>query len=114
MGSIPTGPTAPTGAFTGRRFLRRRPRPHGAHTSVSRRFRSGVHSVGQGGEVVVEEAVSDSRQLTSPSYTVGTRLLVSGEIPQEETSLQDATVWGCGFTRYYDPTTADAWRTALD
>jgi hypothetical protein len=60
------------------------------------------------------DAVSDSRQLTSPSYTVGTRLLVSGEFPQEETSLQEATVWGCGFTRYYDPTTADAWRTALD
>jgi hypothetical protein len=60
------------------------------------------------------EPVSDSRQLTSPSYTVGTRLLVSGEIPQEGTSPQDGTVWGCGFTRYYDSMTADAWRTASD
>lgn len=58
--------------------------------------------------------ISDSRQLTSPSYTVGTRLLVSGEFPEEGTALQNGIVWGCGFTRYYDPTTADAWRTALD
>src|SRR5688572_7308330 len=59
VGSIPTGPTAPTSAFPGRRFLRRRPRPHGAHTSVSRRFRSGVHSLGEGGEIVVEESGVD-------------------------------------------------------
>ena len=59
------------------------------------------------------DTATDSRQLTTPSYTVGTRLLVSGERPQTGAPLEDALVWGCGFTRYYDPTTADAWRTAL-
>ncbi len=74
------------------------------HDGAADRLRPGVH----------RRPVSDSRQLTVPSYTVGTRLLVSGEFSQEGTSLQDAIIWGCGFTRYYDPTTADAWRTALD
>lgn len=37
-----------------------------------------------------------------PSYSVGTRLLVSGEHP---------IVWGCGFTRYFDEETAAAWRS---
>lgn len=37
-----------------------------------------------------------------PSYTVGTRLLVSGE---------DQIVWGCGFTRYFEEETAAAWRS---
>jgi hypothetical protein len=37
-----------------------------------------------------------------PSYSVGTRLLVSRE---------DAIAWGCGFTRYVDEETAAAWRS---
>lgn len=57
---------------------------------------------------------TDSRQLTTPSYTVGTRLLVSGASRGGDAQLEDGIVWGCGFTRYYDPTTAAAWRDAME
>lgn len=45
-----------------------------------------------------------------PSYGVGTRLLVSGE-PRwgGDDPLADAVVWGCGFTVYHDPQTAEVW-----
>jgi hypothetical protein len=48
----------------------------------------------------------------SPSYGVGTRLLVSGEPRWGGKPLDDAIVWGCGFTRCYTPQTADAWHEA--
>jgi hypothetical protein len=50
----------------------------------------------------------------APSYRVGTRLLVSGE-PRwgGGAPLGDAIAWGCGFTRYYDPATANIWRAAF-
>jgi hypothetical protein len=47
-----------------------------------------------------------------PSYGIGSRLLVSGEPRWGGPALQDAIVFGCGFTRYYDAQTADAWRRA--
>lgn len=50
------------------------------------------------------------------SYGVGTRLLVSGE-PRWGGSdpLADAIAWDmCGFTRYWDEQTAQAWRTSTD
>lgn len=37
-----------------------------------------------------------------PAYSVGTRLLVSGD---------GASAWGCGFTRYFEPAVAQAWRS---
>lgn len=43
-----------------------------------------------------------------PVYAVGTRLLVSGEVP-EGTPLDLPVAWGCGFTRYHDVATAAAW-----
>ncbi|GLY03091.1 hypothetical protein [Actinoplanes sp. NBRC 101535] len=49
--------------------------------------------------VVFPELASEA----GPSYTVGTRLLVSGDLPMAR---------GCGNTRYYDPATAAIWRTA--
>ena len=42
---------------------------------------------------------------SSPSYFVGTRLLVSGELDG------DPIAWTCGFTRYFDEETAAAWRS---
>lgn len=50
------------------------------------------------------------------SYSVGTRLLVSGEPaePNGAPVLGDAIAWGCGFTRYYDEDTADSWRDATE
>jgi hypothetical protein len=47
-----------------------------------------------------------------PPYTVGTRLLVSGEAigGQGSGRLQ---AFSCGYTRYYDEETAAAWRQAV-
>lgn len=55
-------------------------------------------------------SVQDSDE-AGPSYALGTRLLVSGQ-PRWGGSdpLKDAIVWGCGFTRYWDASTADEWR----
>lgn len=47
-----------------------------------------------------------------PAYDVGTRLLVSGEHRWGGSSDADLLGWGCGFTRYHDPVTAEAWRRA--
>jgi hypothetical protein len=47
-----------------------------------------------------------------PAYGIGTRLLVSGEHRWGGKTMADAIAWGCQFTRYYDPTTADSWRKA--
>ena len=44
------------------------------------------------------------------SYGVGTRLLVSGEPRFGGSPLQAPIAWGCGFTRSYDPSTAEGWR----
>lgn len=46
----------------------------------------------------------------SPSYGVGTRLLVSGEPRWGGAPLDDPIAWGCGFTRYHDTDTAGLWR----
>lgn len=43
------------------------------------------------------------------SYGIGTRLLVSGQ-PQPGGILPGSVAFGCGFTRYYDQTTAASWR----
>jgi hypothetical protein len=47
-----------------------------------------------------------------PAYGVGTRLLVSGEHRWGGPTRADLIGWGCGFTIYYDPATADDWRAA--
>jgi hypothetical protein len=46
-------------------------------------------------------------------YGVGSRLLVSGEARWGGSPLEFPIAWGCGFSRYYDPETATAWRDAL-
>ncbi len=43
-------------------------------------------------------------------YSVGTRLLVSGEPRWGGAPLHDPIAFGCGFTRYWDRATATAWR----
>jgi hypothetical protein len=45
-----------------------------------------------------------------PAYQVGTRLLVGGQPLFGKAPLDDPVAWGCGFTRYYDADTAQAWR----
>ena len=47
------------------------------------------------------------------SYGVGSRLLVTGEPRFGGSPLNAAVAWGCGFTRYYDESTATAWRQAF-
>ena len=48
------------------------------------------------------------------SYGIGTRLLVAGE-PRwgGDAAFDQPIAWICGFTRYYDPETAQVWRQAL-
>lgn len=46
------------------------------------------------------------------SYDVGTRLLVSASHRWGGTTTADAAGGYCGFTRYYDESTADSWREA--
>ena len=47
------------------------------------------------------------------AYGLGSRLLVSGEARWGGSPLESPIAWGCGFSRYYDPETAKAWREAL-
>jgi hypothetical protein len=49
-----------------------------------------------------------------PSYGIGTRLLVSGGPSAGGAPLVHPVAWFCGFTRYYDAPTAEAWRGALE
>ncbi|MEU4241811.1 hypothetical protein [Actinoplanes sp. NPDC026619] len=49
-----------------------------------------------------------------PAYQIGTRLLVSGMPRWGGAPLTDAIAWGCGFTRYYSPSTAATWATATN
>lgn len=46
------------------------------------------------------------------SYGVGSRLLVAGEPRWGGAPLTAPIAWSCGFTRYYDPQTAESWRQA--
>ncbi|MGC4768417.1 hypothetical protein ACLQ25_05460 [Micromonospora sp. DT44] len=54
----------------------------------------------------------DATSEAGPAYQVGTRLLVSGMPRWGGAPLADPIAWGCGFTRYYSPTTAAEWATA--
>lgn len=50
---------------------------------------------------------------SGPAYGIGSRLLVSGEPRWGGPALADPIAWGCQFTRYYDPDTAEAWDQAF-
>ncbi len=71
---------------------------------------------GTTGEVTVDmappQATTSETAVSGGSYGIGSRLLVSGEPRWGGAALQDAIAWGCGFTRYYDEQTANAWRQA--
>ena len=63
-----------------------------------------------GSEVVVTISPPMPATDAGPAdYAEGTRLLVSGET---NTGGAQYLAWGCGFTRYYDPKTANEWRSA--
>lgn len=47
------------------------------------------------------------------SYGPGSRLLVSGQPRWGGRALEYPIVWSCGFTRYYDSSTATAWKLAF-
>ncbi|GAA3105939.1 hypothetical protein JOF29_001871 [Kribbella aluminosa] len=51
---------------------------------------------------------------SGPVYTVGSRLLVTGAV-SDPTSRGSETLllWGCGFSRPYNPTDAATWRKAF-
>lgn len=71
---------------------------------------------GSGRSVTVEITSPEAAPTTvesAPAYAVGSRLLVSGEPRWGGAPLADAIAWGCGFTRYYDESTAADWRDAF-
>lgn len=74
-------------------------------------------SGGRGGTVTVDvqPPTTGSNDPSDPGYAygVGSRLLVSGEGRWGGSPLESPIAWGCGFSRYYGPETATAWRDAL-
>jgi hypothetical protein len=56
------------------------------------------------------QTVSEGTAEEGPPFTIGTRLLVSGEPRWGGAPLDAPIAWGCGFSRYHDPDTAEAWR----
>jgi hypothetical protein len=58
---------------------------------------------------------SDSSDMSDSgdAYGIGSRLLVSGESRWGGTAQESPIAWPCGFTRYYDAATANAWREAF-
>ena len=78
--------------------------------AVNEWFRGGTTD-----RVTVDMAAPDATTeevAVAGSYGRGSRLLVSGQPRWGGPPLKDAIAWGCGFTRYYDPRTADSWRQA--
>lgn len=75
-------------------------------------------SGGQADTVTVDMQipVTDSMDPSDPGYTygIGSRLLISGEARWGGSPLDDPIAWSCGFSRYYDPDTATAWRAAVE
>ena len=91
-----------------------RPRSVLRHVGVT--FAVNEWFAGGSGATVTVDMSSPLSYLVSagyaPAYEVGTRLLVSGEHRWGGTTMADAIVWGCGFSRYYDAGAADSWREA--
>lgn len=67
---------------------------------------------GSAATITVEVPVLAEQFERGPAVEVGTRLLVSGTRPYVPKNYE-VHVFGCGFTRYYDEATADAWRAAF-
>jgi len=80
-------------------------------TFVVREWFSG----GRADTVTVDMQPAGSADPSDPGYAygAGSRLLVSGEARWGGSPLRHPIAWGCGFSRYYDPETATAWRDVL-
>lgn len=53
------------------------------------------------------------REPQDGSYSVGSRLLVAGDIERKLSPPPHLVAPGCGFLRYFDQSTATSWRAAL-
>ncbi|MFT4011424.1 MAG: hypothetical protein QM655_15420 [Nocardioidaceae bacterium] len=63
--------------------------------------------------ITIEVPIDDSIDPGPPPFQVGTRLLVSGSAGGARSVDRDGWLaYGCGFTRYYDPVTAQQWADA--
>ena len=84
---------------------------------VSATFHVDHWFAGGSGQTVTIDIVDPKRGVrssaASPSYGIGTRLLVSGEHRWEVADPNDLLAWSCGFTRYYDTATATSWRAVM-
>ena len=66
---------------------------------------------GSANSVIIDIPTEVSIDPMPPPFEVGTRLLVSGVKAHDDHVAQNVAS-GCGYTRYYDKSTADAWRVA--
>jgi hypothetical protein len=66
---------------------------------------------GSADAITVDIPTGPSIDPTAPPFRVGSRLLISGSKAQTDSESSELA-WGCGYTRYYDKSTAIAWRTA--
>jgi len=64
---------------------------------------------GHGAGVTVDMFPPGRSSALGTTYEAGTRLLVSGQPRFGGPPLQDPVAWVCGFTRYYDRSTAAQW-----
>lgn len=64
---------------------------------------------GHGASITVDMIGPTMSSAQETSYSAGTRLLVSGEPRFGGQPLQAPIAWGCGFTRYYDQSSAAKW-----
>ena len=71
---------------------------------------------GHGGATSILVPTSDAIDPGAPPFAAGTRLLVSGQrvVGRDGRTVGASYAYGCGFTRYYDRTTAEAWRRATN
>ena len=80
---------------------------------VAVRFRIASWYVGSGGADEVTVVLGTPEQTEDgEGYSAGTRMLVSGEtVPSAKPAY---VAWGCGFTRYFDESTASQWDENAD
>lgn len=70
------------------------------------------YAAGNGDMVTVDMPVGPTFE-GATAYGPGSRLLVSGQPRWGGPALKHPIAWGCGFTRYYDQTTATEWKSAF-
>lgn len=81
--------------------------------AVNEWFRAGDDEATATVEMFDPESLTSVDQTGLDAWTVGTRLLITGEPRWGGDPLDNAVAWYCGFSRTYNPDVAATWRAAL-